>query len=112
MNFMCAPRMERRIRKRIAGTICVLGMVLLAGCTVGPNYKRPAAEVPPAYKEVGDWKTAQPNDQNLSGNWSARRLLPHGGRSSLSHPQLIFGQSATPQRTIQWRYFHRFTNSV
>jgi len=61
--------MERRIRKRIAGTICVLGMVLLAGCTVGPNYKRPAAEVPPAYKEVGDWKTAQPNDQNLSGNW-------------------------------------------
>ena len=69
MNFMCAPRMEGRIRKRIAGTICVLGMVLLAGCTVGPNYKRPAAEVPPAYKEVGDWKTAQPNDQNLSGNW-------------------------------------------
>src|SRR5258705_6170677 len=69
MNFMCAPRMERRIRKRIAGTICVLGMVLLAGCTVGPNYKRPAAEVPPAYKEVGDWKTAQTNDQNLSGNW-------------------------------------------
>jgi NodT family efflux transporter outer membrane factor (OMF) lipoprotein len=47
----------------------VLGALLLAGCTVGPNYKRPAAEVPPAYKEVGDWKTAQPNDQNLPGNW-------------------------------------------
>jgi len=61
--------MEGRVRKRIAGSICVLGMFLLAGCTVGPNYKRPAAEVPPAYKEVGDWKTAQPNDQNLSGNW-------------------------------------------
>ena len=69
MNFMCAHRMEGRVRKRIAGTICVLGMLVLAGCTVGPNYKRPAAEVPPAYKEVGDWKTAQPNDQNLSGNW-------------------------------------------
>ena len=26
-------------------------------------------EVPPAYKEVGDWKPAQPNDQNLAGNW-------------------------------------------
>jgi NodT family efflux transporter outer membrane factor (OMF) lipoprotein len=61
--------MEGRVRKRIAGTICVLGMFVLGGCTVGPNYKRPAAEVPPAYKEVGDWKTAQPNDQNLSGNW-------------------------------------------
>ena len=69
MNFMCVARMEGRVGKRIAGTVCVLGMLVLAGCTVGPNYKRPAAEIPPAYKEVGDWKTAQPNDQNLPGNW-------------------------------------------
>ena len=67
MNSRCAPD---RIRQRIAGGICVLSMLLLlAGCTVGPNYRRPAAEVPPAYKEVGDWKPAQPNDQTLSGNW-------------------------------------------
>ena len=39
------------------------------GCMVGPKYQRPAAEVPPAYKEVGNWKQAQPNDQNLGGNW-------------------------------------------
>jgi len=52
------------------------GMVLLAmaafqlaGCTVGPKYQRPAAEVPPAYKEVGDWKPAQPSDQNLGTTW-------------------------------------------
>jgi NodT family efflux transporter outer membrane factor (OMF) lipoprotein len=36
---------------------------------VGPNYKRPTAEVPTAYKELGNWKQAQPNDQNLGGNW-------------------------------------------
>jgi NodT family efflux transporter outer membrane factor (OMF) lipoprotein len=36
---------------------------------VGPKYRRPAAEVPASYKEVGDWKQAQPNDQSLSGNW-------------------------------------------
>jgi NodT family efflux transporter outer membrane factor (OMF) lipoprotein len=69
MNFICAPRIEARVRKRIAGGMCVLSTALLAGCTVGPNYKRPAAEVPPAYKEVGDWKPAQPNDQNIPGNW-------------------------------------------
>jgi NodT family efflux transporter outer membrane factor (OMF) lipoprotein len=69
VNSMCAPPIEARVRKRIAGGICVLSMVLLAGCTVGPNYRRPAAEVPQAYKEVGDWKPAQPNDQTLSGNW-------------------------------------------
>lgn len=69
MNFMFSSRMEPRIRKHIAGGTCALSMLLVAGCTVGPNYKRPTAEVPPLYKEVGDWKTAQPNDQNFSGNW-------------------------------------------
>ena len=49
--------------------LLAIALPLLSGCTVGPKYQRPAAEVPPAYKEVGDWKPAQPNDQNLSGNW-------------------------------------------
>jgi NodT family efflux transporter outer membrane factor (OMF) lipoprotein len=69
VNSLCARQIEARVRKRIAGGICVLSILLLAGCTVGPNYKRPAAEVPPAYKEVGDWKPAQPSDEKLSGNW-------------------------------------------
>jgi NodT family efflux transporter outer membrane factor (OMF) lipoprotein len=55
--------------KGIAGSISVLSMLLFSGCTVGPKYQRPAAEVPPAYKEVGDWKPAQPNDRELDGNW-------------------------------------------
>src|SRR6266852_6900030 len=41
----------------------------LTGCMVGPKYQRPAAQVPPAYKEAGNWKQAQPNEQNLGGNW-------------------------------------------
>ncbi|MGA7622520.1 MAG: efflux transporter outer membrane subunit [Candidatus Acidiferrales bacterium] len=69
MNYLCAARMEARVHKRIAGSICVLSMLLVAGCTVGPKYHTPTAEIPPAYKEVGDWKPAQPNDQNLGGNW-------------------------------------------
>src|SRR6201993_1943491 len=40
-----------------------------AGCALGPKYKTPAVPTPPAYKEMGNWKTAQPNDQNLGGNW-------------------------------------------
>src|SRR5947207_353367 len=39
------------------------------GCAVGPKYHTPTVETPPAYKEVGDWKPAQPNEQNLGGNW-------------------------------------------
>jgi NodT family efflux transporter outer membrane factor (OMF) lipoprotein len=49
--------------------LILITLLQLTGCTVGPKYQRPAAEVPPVYKEVGDWKPAQPNDQNLSGNW-------------------------------------------
>jgi len=36
---------------------------------VGPKYHPPAVQAPPAYKAVGDWKPAQPNDQNLGGTW-------------------------------------------
>ncbi len=69
MNSLCATRMVARVHKHIAGSICVLSMFLVAGCTVGPNYRRPAAEVPATYKEIGNWKQAQPNDQNIGGNW-------------------------------------------
>jgi NodT family efflux transporter outer membrane factor (OMF) lipoprotein len=45
------------------------GALLFSGCALGPKYKAPNMPIPPAYKEVGNWKTAQPNDQNLGGNW-------------------------------------------
>ncbi|MCU1269921.1 MAG: Heavy metal efflux outer membrane protein CzcC family [Acidobacteriaceae bacterium] len=46
-----------------------VGVLQFAGCAVGPKYKTPVAPAPPAYKELGNWKTAQPSDQNLGGNW-------------------------------------------
>ena len=49
--------------------LAILGLIALIGCAVGPKYKTPATPAPSAYKEIGDWKTAQPNDQNLGGNW-------------------------------------------
>jgi NodT family efflux transporter outer membrane factor (OMF) lipoprotein len=66
-------------RSILAAALCLL----LAGCTVGPNYKRPDAPVPPAYKENngteatvpppnppgGTWKQAQPADDVLRGKW-------------------------------------------
>jgi NodT family efflux transporter outer membrane factor (OMF) lipoprotein len=69
MRFHRGSKTEIRVSMRIAGSICFVSMLLLAGCTVGPNYRRPAAEIPATYKEVGDWKPAQPNEQNLGGNW-------------------------------------------
>jgi NodT family efflux transporter outer membrane factor (OMF) lipoprotein len=69
VRFLRGPKTEIRVSMRIASSICFVSMLFLAGCTVGPNYRRPAAEVPATYKEVGNWRPAQPNDQNLGGNW-------------------------------------------
>jgi NodT family efflux transporter outer membrane factor (OMF) lipoprotein len=69
MNFLLRCSTSTQFLKRIAGSISVVSMLLFAGCTVGPNYRRPAAEVPATYKEVGNWKPAQPNDQSVNGNW-------------------------------------------
>jgi NodT family efflux transporter outer membrane factor (OMF) lipoprotein len=49
--------------------LLAIGMLQLTGCVVGPKYHTPVAPAPPAYKEVGNWKPAQPNDQSLGGNW-------------------------------------------
>lgn len=52
------------------------GALLLAGCMVGPQYKRPAAITAPTFKEAPSdqaasdgWKPGQPSDQKLKGNW-------------------------------------------
>jgi NodT family efflux transporter outer membrane factor (OMF) lipoprotein len=49
--------------------VFLVPVVFLFGCTVGPNYHTPTVDTPPAYKEAADWKPAQPNDQNLGGDW-------------------------------------------
>ncbi|MGE5466812.1 MAG: efflux transporter outer membrane subunit [Ignavibacteria bacterium] len=41
----------------------------LAGCAVGPDYHRPEVETPAAYKEAGNWKPAQPQDEAPRGAW-------------------------------------------
>jgi NodT family efflux transporter outer membrane factor (OMF) lipoprotein len=51
--------------------LLTLGIFSFSGCTVGPKYHPPVVQAPSAYKELGDWKPAQPNDQNLGGNWWA-----------------------------------------
>ena len=45
--------------------------LLLSGCMVGPNYKRPSAPMSPAFKEPlpEGWKEAQPNDGAIRGKW-------------------------------------------
>ncbi|HTP46886.1 MAG TPA: efflux transporter outer membrane subunit [Casimicrobiaceae bacterium] len=51
-----------------AGT--ALGAALIAvGCTVGPDYVRPAVQTPAAFKETEGWKIAQPRDNLPREHW-------------------------------------------
>ncbi len=69
------------MRFRIAGLAASATAILLAGCTVGPNYHRPVAPEAPAWKENavpppnppnGTWKQAEPSDGALKGKWWER----------------------------------------
>jgi NodT family efflux transporter outer membrane factor (OMF) lipoprotein len=42
---------------------------LFAACSSGPDYVRPAMDVPPAYKESGAWKVAQPQLAQAHEAW-------------------------------------------
>jgi NodT family efflux transporter outer membrane factor (OMF) lipoprotein len=53
----------------LAALVLLAALVSLTGCAVGPKYHPQSVPIPPAYKEIGNWKTAQPSDQNLGGNW-------------------------------------------
>jgi hypothetical protein len=56
---------KNRRRTLWRGFLLALAVLPFSGCAVGPKYHPPVAPAPPAYKELGNWKPAQPNDRNL-----------------------------------------------
>ena len=44
-------------------------LFLLAGCAVGPDYRKPEVAAPAAYKEAGTWVVAKPSDTVPKGKW-------------------------------------------
>jgi NodT family efflux transporter outer membrane factor (OMF) lipoprotein len=49
--------------------VAAAAAALLSACAAGPDYVRPALDVPVAYKETGDWKTAQPQRVADGHDW-------------------------------------------
>jgi NodT family efflux transporter outer membrane factor (OMF) lipoprotein len=66
-----------RWNQALAAQAATVAALLLSGCTVGPNYKRPSAPMAPGYKEAppasfkaqDGWKVIQPSDAQIKGNW-------------------------------------------
>lgn len=64
--------MSKSWPRRAAAGVLLGASLVSSGCmVVGPNYRRPPAPVPAAFKEKPPegWKEAQPNDAALKGKW-------------------------------------------
>ena len=92
-----------------AAVLMAIAALQLTGCAVGPKYHPPAIQAPPAYKEVGDWKPAQPNDQNLGGTWwtifQDPRLNALEEQVNVSNQNLNAAQAQFQQARAVLRYY-------
>jgi len=60
----------RRKITALTGAVSLAGMALsLAACTVGPDYARPQAEVPPTWQTDSYWRVATPSHAPVSPDW-------------------------------------------
>jgi NodT family efflux transporter outer membrane factor (OMF) lipoprotein len=72
LKGLFAPRKNMKFSNMVSDLfprLLLLITVLVSSCSVGPKYTKPTAEIPPAYKETGYWKPADPNDAARKGNW-------------------------------------------
>ena len=51
------------------GAVPVCLSAVLTACAVGPDYKRPAVDAAPAFKEQNGWKPTEPADALSRGPW-------------------------------------------
>jgi len=103
------PNVQMRVCKRALATVGFASVLSIAVCAVGPKYNRPAVEVPPAYKEAGDWKPAQPNEQNLGGAWwqtfQDQQLNALEDQINVSNQNLKAAEAQYTQSRAMLRYY-------
>jgi NodT family efflux transporter outer membrane factor (OMF) lipoprotein len=65
--------MAMRADKWVPAVAGVTTLLMVAACTVGPDYQRPASAVPATFKEAAQkatgWQVARPADANDRGAW-------------------------------------------
>ncbi len=73
MNLTRIDSLKRTASRRPSAHALIIAatsvLATLGGCMVGPDYVRPEAPVPAAFKEAAGWKTAQPADDAPRGKW-------------------------------------------
>jgi len=64
------------VTARCTRAAAALVVVALAGCAAGPDYVRPAVEMPPAWQLEEPWRVATPSDAQAKGAWWQRFADP------------------------------------
>jgi len=49
--------------------LLIAGLLLTAGCAVGPDYQRPETVIPAQFKEAAGWKVAEPGQAESNAAW-------------------------------------------
>lgn len=75
MNHLESPLMHRLAAARgvpalnAGWCLLMLTSLLLGGCTLGPDYHRPALAAPAHFKQAEGWRQAEPGDVLARGTW-------------------------------------------
>ena len=95
-----------------------IAVVLLGGCTVGPKYVRPTADVPADYNGSTPGKSAQPSDAIAKGKWwevygdpqlNALEEQVSVSNETLKAAQAQFLEARAAIRTVRAAYFPTVT---
>ena len=57
------------MKKLLICKILLVILMVISGCAVGPDYKRPDAPMPTSFKELQGWREALPRDQEIRAKW-------------------------------------------
>ena len=57
------------MKKLLVLKILLVILMVISGCSIGPDYKRPDASVPSSFKELKGWRQALPRDQEIRTKW-------------------------------------------
>lgn len=126
INITLIEPESSNMTQRIARLSALLAALLvLAGCAVGPDYHQPAA-TPARYKEAapqeaGNWKTAQPSEAALRGEWwkifgdtalNAMQEEALGANQSLKAAAARLAQARALQRDARADFFPKVDAGV
>ena len=86
-----------------------LSVALLAGCTVGPDYHRPAAAISPRFKEADGWRPAHPVAALDKGAWWS--VFQDPDLDALER-RVAIGNQTVAQAVFQYREAHQITKEA